>query len=66
MKDHHRVWTITDAGEISPTFEGEERSMILSLADKIRVRVKRENEEKEERNKESQSLSAALIILSEY
>lgn len=62
----HRKWTITDAGEISPTFEGEERSMIVSLADKIRVRVKRENEEKEERNKEAQSLSAALIILSEY
>lgn len=62
----HRQWTISDTGEISPAFDGPEKAMILSLADKIRVRVKRENEEKKEKNKEAQSLSTAFIVLSEY
>lgn len=40
--------------------------MILSLAEKIRVRVRREKADKTERDKEAQSLSAAIIVLSEY
>ncbi len=45
------MWTITDAGDITPIFEGGERSVILSLAEKIRARVEQEKIEEEERKK---------------
>lgn len=42
------MWTITDAGDIIPIFEGGERSAILSLAEKIRARVKQEQDDVKE------------------
>ncbi len=59
----HRRWTISDAGEMSPVFEGPEKAMIIALAEKIRIRVKREGEEEAEKQKEIESLSTALLIL---
>lgn len=43
------MWTITDAGDITPIFEGGERSVILSLAEKIRARVKQEADDAKEK-----------------